>query len=143
MAGEAEGSTYSEASPERAHSAGSKWDRFPIRTTLPDEVLRHDISDEELDMLGDTKRGFFHEFMWAAFSGAIGAGPAALHSIGMAYFVGKPEPISGFRLLEIVLFFGFLFLGIFSAIVVCMESKKDPQSLKEKIRTRTRSEASA
>jgi hypothetical protein len=148
--GEPEGSKYKKKVPPKvepshelavvtAAESGGGADKIPIRTTLPDELLRHNISDEELDMLGETKRSFFHEFMWATITGALGAAPAAIHDLGEAYVSTPAKPLSGFELFEVIVFFGFAILAIFSGIMVRQETIKDPSSLKEKIRARTRS----
>lgn len=137
------GSSFQSAGPDSGTppvppSTEGGWNRIPIRTTGPDELRRHNISDEELDMLGDNRRGFFHEFMWATLTGALGTVPAAGHDINAAFFTYNAPPLTGFELFEIVLFFVFAVLAGFSAVMVRQEGKHDPDSLKEKIRARTR-----
>lgn len=64
---------------------------YNIARTLPDELLRHDISDEELDMLCGSRTGGIREGMWAAIGTTAGAIPTGLSAL-VNYFVG---PMAG------------------------------------------------
>jgi len=132
----ADGSTM-DSIGSREHGE-SGWHAIPIRTTHPDELLRHDISDEELEMLGENKKSFFHEFMWAALTGAIGSGPAATHNIHSAFFATPASALTAFELIEIVIFFGFVILACFAAVAMRLEMKRAPDNLKERIRAWTK-----
>lgn len=52
-----------------------------IVTTMPDEIPRHNISDEELDMLCDPSRDELWETKWAALGAGLGALPTAVDAL--------------------------------------------------------------
>jgi hypothetical protein len=122
--------------PTSASGAGSG---YAVRTTLPDELLRHDISDEELDQLGDTQRGFFHEAMWSCIAGAVGASWGAIDALHEAYWATPAVPISLYGVWEIVVFAVFTAFAAFCVFMVRRERTRPAIALKEKIRARTRS----
>ena len=107
---------------------------------MPDELLRHNISDEELDQLGDNQRGFFHEVMWATITGALGAAWGALDAIGHAYFSDPAKPLTGYEQWELTVFITFIVLALFSGFLVYREGKRAGTCLKDKIRARTKSQ---
>lgn len=112
---------------------------YAIKTTMPDELLRHDISDEELDKLGDNQRGLFHEFMWASLTGAFGSAWGVFEALHGAFFVSPRTPLSGYAVWELTIFVVFAALAMFSGVLVVRESTKGGSTLKDQIRTRTRS----
>jgi hypothetical protein len=84
---------------------------YTIGTTYPDEELRHNISDGELDMLhrGDaSKREADQAFnmMLAAGGVVAGSAPQFFRDIANAYFVAKPTPIEFAGLIGVVIFAG-------------------------------------
>lgn len=54
---------------------------FTISTTVPDELLRHDISDEELDLLCETRRDNIWEGLWIATGLALGGVPSTIPAV--------------------------------------------------------------
>lgn len=71
-------------------------------------------------MLGETKHDSLQEFMWAMFSGAVGALPGAGQAFYWAFCVSQKDriPLTGFTTIEIVLFSIFVALGVFSFALV-------------------------
>jgi hypothetical protein len=110
---------------------------YNITRTLPDELLRHDISDEELAMLCGSRRDGVREGMWAAvgtFGGALPAGAAGL----VAYSVGKDAgKLALIDLVQVVILFVALALSLTLAIIV-FAKRPGEKPLEEKIRERTK-----
>ena len=76
---------------------------FKITTTMPDEIPRHNISDEQLAMLIDMRRDYLWEGMWGALGVSLASAVAAIASI-IGHF-SKSEPMSVAGLFYIVVFF--------------------------------------
>ena len=74
--------------------ASERESRLRIRTTMPDELLRHDISDEELEALAETRRDHLWEGMWVSLGSAIGFLPTTIISIYSAYVADEKTPIA-------------------------------------------------
>ena len=72
-----------------------------ISTTVPDKIVRHNISDEELDVLCDSSRDELWELRWAALGALLSALPAAME--GLYRYVTSPEgqmgPLTLFQVL--------------------------------------------
>lgn len=80
---------------------------YNIQETLPDELLRHNISDEELGMLGDLRRDYVWEGLWATAGIALGALPGSLDALITTYWSGPqnaPMPLPD--LAQVIIFFG-------------------------------------
>jgi hypothetical protein len=75
-----------------------------VKTTVPAELIRHNISDEELGMLGQQNREGLSEALWAFVAGFLAALPAALEALYNAYLAEEHIPIS-------ILHLGQRFLG--------------------------------
>lgn len=58
-----------------------------IVTSRPEHILRHDISDEELDLLCESRSDFVLEALLLAVGGFIGTVPTAI-SVMVIYFMG-------------------------------------------------------
>ena len=54
---------------------------FVVATTKPDRLLRHDISDEELEVLCEMSSSHLIEAMWAALGAFIGFSPSSIQAI--------------------------------------------------------------
>ena len=67
---------------------------YKIERTSPDVLLRHDISDEELDKLADTRRDYLWEGKWVALGVCVGVGPACFDELRDAYFIEPGDPLS-------------------------------------------------
>lgn len=109
---------------------------FNIRTTLPDELLRHNISDEELTMMSDSKRDNIWEGMWVAIGSTIGFLPSGV-SILFAFSSDESYRMTGLELAQVILFF----MSLISAGILVAISKnklKDIRDLVTAIRERTK-----
>jgi hypothetical protein len=82
--------------------ASSPTAAIEIITTQPARLLRHNISDEQLEMLAATNRDGLSEAMWAMVGASIGLLSAAGEAIWRAYIETPPTPISVLHLLEII-----------------------------------------
>ena len=115
--------------------------RYRITRSQPDEIVRHDISDEELTQLADLKGDYLWEAMWTALGLAAGFAPTAIAAISNAYFAEDPTPISGGELAQVVLCF--CALVAFAIVGLIMTGKRgDARKLVRTIRDRTRKDVS-
>lgn len=124
----------------RAES-GPNLPKFPIRTTMPAELLRHDISDEELDMLDASKRDTLREAAWGFFGLGGGFVFSAARNIHATYISDKAVPLTGVDLIEVVACFAAFAIGITLA-VICYRRSSVGGSLAARIRARTSSHSS-
>jgi hypothetical protein len=81
---------------------GSNAPGIAIRTTQPQSILRHNISDEQLDALVNANRDGLADWMWGFAGIAVGLFPASLESVIAAYSSSQPTPLSVTNLGEIV-----------------------------------------
>ena len=121
--------------------SGSNLTKFPIRTTMPAELLRHDISDEELDMLDASKRDTLREAAWGFFGLGGGFVFSAARNIHATYISDKPVPLTGVDLIEVIACFASVAIGITLAII-CWRRGGVGGSLAARIRARTSSHSS-
>ncbi len=85
--------------------ASSVTPRTPsIRTTQPEELIRHNISDEELEMLKDTNRDGLNELFWGCVGAALASLPPACESLLKAYHETPAVPITIAHQAEIIIF---------------------------------------
>lgn len=106
----------------------------PIVTTQPDHILRHSISDEELDMLCETRTHGAFELFLLACGAVIGSAPSAVAGI-LQYFSGTGE-LRFQDFVHILIFIG----GFFFALGMNHVRKGRNLSsldLRDKIRSRT------
>jgi hypothetical protein len=108
---------------------------IPVLTTIPNSVLRHNISDEELEMLSSSHTSGIENFMWAMVGASFGAVSAAFRNVYNAFFVDQPAPLSGGQLFEIILFIIPLFMA-FGAAYVCHGRANGKNKLLIDIRSR-------
>lgn len=106
---------------------------YAIRRTVPDELIRHDISDEELDMLCNGGADRAYNAMWAFFGMAGGAASGALGSL--AKFLAAQAMSLG-ELLALIMFCIGVSLGIALAIV-CWGRGDSSQKIRRQIRSRS------
>ena len=120
-----------------AISSGRPTAPYNISRTTPDELLRHDISDEELNVLGDMRRDYLWEGMWVALGITVGVAPACLEALIESYGGENTVALPPTDLAQIIIFFGaFLVFGI---ICWVMKSKsKVARDLVKKIKERTK-----
>lgn len=64
---------------------------MPIVTTRPEHILRHNISDEELDMLCEAKSDMVREFFLIALGSALGTIHAAFLVVQSMWVVPKGQ----------------------------------------------------
>ena len=58
--------------------------------TQPDELLRHNISDDELSRLCENKKGFLQDAFWVAVGGGLGSAAPGISAI-INYFAKSPD----------------------------------------------------
>lgn len=112
-------------------------DDYQVRTTLPNEVLRHDISDEELEMFRHWRTDNLTDILLTALGAAIGSFVGASKNVYNCFWKVDGPPLDFPGLLEITVF------GIsLSILLVCwLVASKRGGSFDRKIsdiRTRTR-----
>ena len=76
-----------------------------IIVSRPDEIVRHEISDEELQMLSDLRRDWTMEALWGFLGAAIGAAKGAFSALFAAYGEAIAKPMPSGDLFEVILFF--------------------------------------
>jgi len=114
-------------------------DNPPIYTSKPDKIQRHDISDEELEMLCDNKKDYVTEILLAAAGGTIGSAASAIAAL-VSYFRENSEGnIEVIDLTQIVIFFVGLFVTLFVGVIAFSRYKR-AKSLQQRIRDRTSKE---
>ena len=120
----------------RTDSASAPADAFPynISRTTPNVLLRHDISDEELQVLVDMKRDYIWELKWVVVGIALGSAPSSLDHY--QNFWTDRAPLSGGGLFSIVV--TMVSLAIFVLLLFVMRSKsRTAEELAGDIRART------
>ncbi len=112
---------------------------YNISLSQPDEIVRHDISDEELQMLSDLKRDWTMEAFWGFLGGAIGVAKGAYSALLTAYGGDTKNPMPSGDLFEVILFFVCFSLGVLLFIVTISRSS-GAVNLVANIRDRKRKE---
>ena len=107
-----------------------------ISTSLPDEIHRHNISDEELDVLCDPSRDELWETKWAAVGAFLGTAPSAIQT-GWNYWNSETSKLSIIGLVEILIMVVALAIWFVLRFVVS-QKKSTSQEKRDEIRTRTR-----
>lgn len=130
------GTVLSRKAMGTAASVGKQ--QLRIATTAPDTLLRHDISDEELEMIGGVKRDGFAEFMWAMVSLAVGAAPAGIEAIYKSYLAATPAPLSALGLVQVILMVAGIVLALATGVAIRRRGKP-VADLVEAIRARAAS----
>lgn len=59
--------------------------QYRITVSQPEEIVRHDISDEELTALSDVRGDYLWDGKWVAVGVCIGAAPRAIQAFVHAY----------------------------------------------------------
>jgi uncharacterized membrane protein len=103
---------------------------------MPDEVLRHNISDEELTMLADARRDNIWEGMWVALGSTVGFLPSAVSTI-YAYIKMENYALPGLDLIQLVLFFVSL-TSFLILLFITRNKSRDIKDLVKAIRERTK-----
>jgi hypothetical protein len=90
---------------------------YTIACTMPDQLLRHNISDEELDMLCEGRRDNVWEGMWVAIGLLVGSLPSAANALWK--YDPKSPTLALVDLIQIVIFFiSLVMAGVLCSIVV-------------------------
>jgi len=106
-----------------------------IKTTRPDAIKRHDISDEELEMLANDSPGRLSNAFWTFCGGAIAAAGPCFEALHGAYFASPVAPLSGVDLSQVVTFMVSAAVAVALGLVERERSKR-ASSLVQKIRRR-------
>ncbi|MFT4579064.1 MAG: hypothetical protein ACI9UO_001895 [Nitrospinales bacterium] len=118
-------------------SAASSQQNIPTYTTQPTHHLQHIITDAELDMLSDLKRGYLYEGQWACIGIFIGSVPQSFQAIYDRYFASPIIPLPPLNLfitiiciISFVLFFVIKFGKLSNedkAVALCETIRKRPK----------------
>lgn len=109
----------------------------PIVTTQPDRILRHNISDEELDMLVTGKSDSAREIFLLASGGVLGAVTQGLSTILKYYRTkeGEPNNLGTADFISVIVLFSCLVLAV-ALFAVSNARAKQTKSLVDRIRAR-------
>lgn len=110
----------------------------PVVTTQPERILRHSISDEELDMLTEARSDLVLQIFLIAVGASIGALPPAISAM-VAYYNNSGAEGASLSFVDFVTIIVF-WACIFSACAVGVILKKRTarsKTLREQIRRRT------
>ena len=107
----------------------------PVETTYPKRMLRHNISDEELIMLGDARNDFAYEAAIVGAGGILGTSASALPVLWAAITSGAAVE-AGSELIHVAIFFASI-----SVTAICggisVRRRRRMGNLKDSIRSRT------
>jgi hypothetical protein len=112
---------------------------IPVHTTRPKILLRHDISDDDLQKLEDGNRGGLSEAFWAFVAAALVALPSAVEGLYNAYIHEHREPLTILRLIDLLVFVMCTALAI-TLYVISHGRKSDVTKLVQEIRGRSTSD---
>lgn len=110
----------------------------PVVTSRPNHILRHDISDEELEMLCESKSDFVTEFIWVGLGGMLGSLPTTFVSL-MGYSASTTA-LPATDLIQILIFFLSLGIVIVAAVVAINRGRRS-KDLRTAIRDRSSGDA--
>ncbi len=106
-----------------------------IKRTQPKVILRHDISDEELDQLADLNRGESSGLIYLLFGLSGGSLISCLEKLHNSYITSPQQAIPWYGLIEIILFSSSLITGIILSFLY-RDKKSKCKDLIEEIRSR-------
>lgn len=109
---------------------------YHIATSQPDVILRHDISDEELDMLCQSRSDLAFELILVSAGTALGALPSALPTLYRGVVLGGKFVETGSDLIQLLIFCCSVSVGA-SIWVVHNRRAGSSKNLRESIRQRT------
>ena len=95
-----------------------------IIVSRPDEIVRHEIADEELEMLSNLRRDWTMEAFWGFAGATIGAFKGAVSAILSAYGGDKVSPMPWGDLIEVLIFCGCFVAGGILLIVSVSRSSR-------------------
>ena len=96
--------------------------RLTTETTIPETLLRHNISDEELVMISEPRLERWWEVMWFSLGVALAQSPRSIQSIAEAFgdAANGDTPISILELFGIAV----CVIGFTSAVVISLMMRK-------------------
>lgn len=109
---------------------------IPIHTSLPDKLVVHSVTDEELTLLCEKSKDFLQEIFWASVGVFFGAMPTALVSL-----FNSPQSSDGLNiqvsgLIHVIMFFVGFCTMIVTGWLVFRRSLRS-STLETAIRSRT------
>lgn len=109
--------------------------KLQIITTVPQFILRHSISDEELEMISSSQTSSLENFMWACFGAAAGGLISTIRDIKAAYYDALGMPLDVIQMIEVIFFFvsAAAFILLF---FICRRSNAEQKALVKRIRDR-------
>ena len=122
-----------------------------ISTTQPAEVVRHNISDEQLDMLCESRSDYVWEFLMLGAGGVVGTAPTGISAYfeyakvaGLINSSSDPVQAASKQMLPFSDFVSMIFFSVFvcvSIVVFIIHASKRKRSvdLRTEIRRRTNS----
>jgi len=125
----------SEGTSRQTYATGGE-SRFEIETTQPERLLRHDISDEELEILANNGSDGLSQAIWAFFGATLGALLPAADALYQAYWV-RTAALTVLGLLSVLI----LVVGLVLVVggnVVSRNRGSTASSLVREIRSRGR-----
>lgn len=129
--------TVTDAAPIQSSITSVQQSAYDIVRTRPDEILRHDISDDELSRLTESKTGFLGDALWALVGGVIGSSPGALKAT--AAYLSSPERTLPMADLSQIVVLALCFGAASVLAVIALNKERVRTSLVETIRARSRS----
>jgi len=128
---EAESCT-SEPSPGSNNISGAGGAEGPlvVTTTYPNEIYRHNISDEELDMFSSWRTDHLTELWYVAIGGLVGSFVPAVNNLYIGFFSANASGLGFVNFMEIT-----AFVVALTAFLVCyIIRNKRGDNLENKIR---------
>lgn len=110
---------------------------FPVLTSKPAAILRHDISDEELDDLSENKKDLVSEMFWAAIGVLFGAAPSGTTNIYKYFSNPNTTTFLPENFVQMALFFCGLTATVVLGFVYWKKSQKS-KDLVQNIRSRSK-----
>lgn len=133
LAGTAPTSVWPNQSGANRKAELSGGSEMPIITTSPQHILRHNISDEQLEKLSSSQTSSLENLMWACFGAASGDLSATLRNINSAFIADEKKPLDWVSTVEIVFFF--VAVAVFLVLrTICAGYNKDRGKLVREIR---------
>ena len=101
-----------------------------VFTSQPTRLIRHSISEEELNLLTEKTKDYVAEIMWVALGGAIGAAPSTI-----SWFSSKDEVSANQFIWAVIIFFACLAVTLVTSVIHIQRCRRSG-SLENDIRAR-------
>lgn len=108
----------------------------PIRTSLPDAIDRHNISDEDIDVFVNSSRDGLTDAMWGSVGAFLNSIPTTISYLAQ-FLAHRHETLSRLALVQMLI----TFTSFTAALVIFIINKKKSKTClehAEKLRARTR-----